>query len=59
MFGILKSAVKAASAVVDIPVSAAADIVTLGGMLTDRDKPYTADAAKRFVENVKDITDPD
>ncbi|MFV1536968.1 hypothetical protein [Phaeobacter sp. JH204B] len=59
MFGILKSAVKAASAVVDVPVSVAADIVTLGGALTDKDKPYTAEAAERLVKNVKDMSDPE
>lgn len=59
MFGILKSAVKAASAVVDVPVSVAADVVTLGGSLTDKEKPYTAEATERFVQNVKDIAEPD
>ncbi|MFV1535244.1 hypothetical protein VWX96_17075 [Phaeobacter sp. A90a-4f] len=59
MFGILKSAMKAASAVVDVPVSVAADIVTLGGALTDKDKPYTAEAAERLVKNVKDMSDPE
>ena len=59
MFGILKSTVKAASSVIDVPVSVAADVVTLGGALTDKDQPYTADAAERLVQNVKDIADPD
>lgn len=59
MFGILKSAVKAASSVVDVPVSVAADVVTLGGTLTDKDKTYTAEAAERLVENVSDMADPD
>lgn len=59
MFGILKSAAKAASAVVDIPVSVAADVVTLGGTLTDKDESYTSKASERFVQNVSDIADPD
>lgn len=59
MFGILKSTLKAASAVIDIPVAAAADIVTLGGALNDKPRPYTAEAAERLVENVKNIADPD
>ena len=60
MFGILKSTIKAASAVVDVPVSAAADIVTMGGVLNDKKGggTYTGDAAERFVQNVKDIADP-
>lgn len=59
MFGILKSAVKVASAVVDVPVSVAADVVTMGGALTDKDKTYTGEAAERLVKNVKDMADPD
>jgi len=59
MFGILKSAVKAASVVVDAPVSVAADVVTMGGVLTDTDKPYTSKAVERFVSNVSDMADPD
>lgn len=58
MFDLLKSATKAASSVVDIPVSAAADIITMGGATTDRDRPYTADALSRLVDNVKDVADP-
>lgn len=58
MFGILKSAVKAATSVVDVPVSVAADVVTLGGSLTDKDEPYTSKAAKRLVKNVSDMADP-
>lgn len=60
MFGILKSTLKAASAVVDVPVSAAADLVTMGGELSGKKGgTYTGDAAGRFVQNVKDIADPD
>ena len=59
MFEFLTSTVKAAAAVVDIPVSMAADVVTLGGALTDRDTTYTGDAASRLVKNVQDMTDPD
>lgn len=58
MFGFLNSTLKAAAAVVDIPVSIAADVVTLGGALTDKDTLYTTDAASRLVQNVKNMTDP-
>ena len=58
MFGIFESAIKAASAVIDIPVSIAADVVTLGGALNDKDGTYTGDAAGRFVDNVKNIANP-
>lgn len=59
MFGILKSAAKAASAVIDIPVSAAADVVTLGGSLNDKDETYTGAAMGRLVQNVSDMADPE
>jgi len=60
MFGILKSTIKAASAVVDVPVAVAADMLTMGGVTTDKKGgTYTGDAAGRLVQNVKDIADPE
>lgn len=60
MFGILKSAIKAAAGVViDVPIAIAADVVTLGGSITDREGLYTTRAAERVLENIKDMTDPD
>lgn len=58
MFGFFESTLKAAASVVSIPVSVAADVVTLGGALTDKDQPYTADACADLVQNVKGMTDP-
>ncbi|MDF2435459.1 MAG: hypothetical protein JWP44_5090 [Mucilaginibacter sp.] len=58
MFKFLESAVKAAAAVVTVPVSVAADIVTLGGSLTDREEPYTTEAVSDFVKNVSDLGKP-
>ena len=58
MFGIFESVIKAASVVIDVPVSIAADVVTLGGALNDKDGTYTGNAAGRFVENVKNIASP-
>ena len=51
---LLKAAV---GVVVDLPVSVAADVVTLGGALTDKDKPYTASAVENIVGNIKDATE--
>lgn len=62
MFGILKSAAKAASAVIDVPVAAARDVVTVAGQVLGEEPKsgtHTGDALGRFVENVKDIADPD
>ena len=58
MFGILESLTKAALGVVTIPVAAVADVVTLGGALTDKDKPYTAEAVSDVVQNLEDATRP-
>ena len=59
MFGILESLTKAAVGVVTLPVSVAADVVTLGGTLTDKDKPYTADTVSNIVQNLENAADPD
>lgn len=58
MFGMLESLAKAATAVVTVPVSLAADVVTLGGSLTDKDKPYTAEALGDLVQNLQDAATP-
>lgn len=59
MLGMIESLAKAAVAVVTVPVAVVADVVTLGGSLTDKDKPYTAEAVEDFVDNLKDAATPD
>jgi|APLak6261683265_1056151.scaffolds.fasta_scaffold00028_44 hypothetical protein len=59
MFGMLESLAKAAAAVVTVPVAVVADVVTLGGSLTDKEQPYTADAVGDLVDNLKDATRPE
>ena len=59
MFGMLTSLAKAATAVVTVPIAVVADVVTLGGSLTDKRKPYTAEAVADFVDNLKDASKPD
>ncbi len=54
MFGNLLKAV--VGVVVETPVALAADFVTMGGALTDKDKPYTAEALSKVVNNVKEAT---
>lgn len=58
LFDLLNSLSKAAVGVVTLPVSVAADVVTLGGSLTDRQAPYTADHAKAIVDNVFKAVEP-
>jgi hypothetical protein len=59
MFG---SLLKAAAAVVDVPVAAARDVVTMAGQAFGEEPnsgTHTGDALGRFVGNIKDATDPD
>lgn len=58
MFDILESVTKVAVNVVTLPVSVAADVVTLGGALTDKEKPYTAETIEDIVKNLKDAGSP-
>ena len=50
---------KAAVAVATSPVSIAADVITLGGALTDKDEPYTVTQAKTVYKNLQNAVDPD
>lgn len=59
MFEMLGNLVKATvGVVVETPIAVVADVVTMGGVLTDKDKPYTAVALEKVVENVEKATDP-
>lgn len=60
MFGILSDLTKVAvGVVIETPISVAADVVTMCGVLTDRDEPYTATAIKNVVENIENAVNPD
>ena len=57
MFDMFNSLVKAAAGVViETPLAVVADVVTMGGALTDKEVPYTADALEKVFENLKDST---
>lgn len=58
MFGILESLAKAAVGVAKTPVSLVADVITLGGALTDKKAPYTAETLAEVLENLNDATKP-
>ena len=58
MFGLLESVAKAALGVVTIPVAVVADVVTLGGAMIEKDRPYTADALSDVVKNLENATKP-
>lgn len=55
MFGkLLKAAV---GVVIETPIAVVADVVTLGGTLTDKQSTYTAEAVEKVVKNVKESTE--
>ena len=57
MFNLIGNLTKAVVVVVvETPIAVVADVITLGGSLTDKDKPYTADALSKVVQNVQDAT---
>lgn len=57
MIDFLTKTVRMAVDVATLPVSAAADVVTLGGALVDRDEPYTVSKGKRLASGVKDVVE--
>ena len=60
MFGILGDLTKAVvGVVVETPIAIAADMLTLGGIITDKDEPYTATALKGVMNNIEHATKPD
>lgn len=60
MFGIIGELTKAVvGAVVEMPIAIAADVVTMGGALTDKDEPYIATALRGVLQNVENATKPD
>lgn len=54
MFGNLLKAV--VGVVVETPIAVVADVVTLGGALTDKEKTYTGKALEKVVDNVQKST---
>lgn len=53
-----ESLLRASVAAVRIPVSIAADAVTMGGHLTDRREPYTQTAVRDLMQNIEDAARP-
>jgi hypothetical protein len=61
MFGILGNLTKAVvGVVIETPIALAADVITLGGTLSDKNgcggETYTETAIKKVMKNVEDAT---
>ena len=50
---------KAAVGIVTLPVDVIADVVTMGGALTDKPEPYTAKKASQIVRALSEASEPD
>ncbi len=60
MFGILGNLTKAVlGVVVETPIALAADVLTLGGAITEKREPYTATALKSVMKNVENAVKHD
>ena len=60
MFGILGDLTKAVvGVVIETPIAVAADMLTLGGSITDKNEPYTVTALKGVMKNIEHATKPD
>ena len=55
----LESLLKLAGSAVKAPIALVADVVTLGGLLTDRDEAYTATNLEDTLRNLEDLIDGD
>ncbi len=56
MFGILGNLTKAAVGVVTLPIKVVADVATLGGAVTDRQRTYTGEAVSQVLKNIDKAT---
>ena len=43
--------------VVTLPVDVVKDVATMGGVLTDKDEPYTAEKARKIKRDTEDVAD--
>lgn len=55
MLGILGDIVKTTVDVATTPLSVAADVITLGGTLNDRDEAYTETSLNNILKDIEDI----
>lgn len=57
LFKMVESLTKAAVSVATMPVDAVADVVTMGGVLSDRRTTYTGDKVRRVMQHLDDATE--
>lgn len=57
MFNILKGLTGVVVKTACLPVTIAADVVTLGGLAADKDRPYTGDMLKSIGDSIDEMTE--
>ena len=55
--GLIGALLKTTIHVATTPLEVVKDVVTMGGVLTEQDEPYTVRRAKKLVDDVKKIED--
>ncbi len=55
--GLLGSLLKTTIHIATTPVEIVKDVVTMGGVLTDQDVPYTAQRAKKLKRDLEEVDD--
>ena len=58
MFDTLESLTKAAIGAVKLPFDIAADVLTMRGLLSDKEDGYTSEEVKEIVANLSNATKP-
>jgi hypothetical protein len=56
MFKVFEELTKAVVNTAVLPVKVAADVVTGGGLATERDETYTGEQVRKIVKNLDDAT---
>lgn len=59
LFDVLGSIGKAAVTIISLPVKAVADVITVGGAVTNRDEPYTSQAVNDLANQLQQVGAPD
>jgi len=52
----LNNLFKAVTGIATLPVDVVADVITMGGALTDKPRPYTAEKARSIMRNLDQVT---
>lgn len=59
MIKMISNLTKAAVSVATLPIDVAADLVTLGGAITEKDEPYTVEKAKNAMRCIDEAVRPE